>query len=82
MAMIFPDDKENVDKENITNLLTMTEEYAAPACVVEQARQKDWAGEYKRSIEDPEKFWGDYASTFEWSNAWSDVSQTDGVSHQ
>lgn len=46
--------------ENISNLLHMDEEYAAPAIVADNVLQKDWNAERERSFKDPEGFWADY----------------------
>jgi hypothetical protein len=43
--------------ENISNLLAMDEEYAAPRIVAGSAIQKDWLGECTRSQKNPEAFW-------------------------
>jgi len=43
--------------ENISNLLAMDEEYAAPPIVADNAIQKDWSGECARSQKNPEAFW-------------------------
>src|SRR5271165_720042 len=68
--------------ENISNLLNMDQEYAAPAIVANNVLQKDWLGECDRSLKDPEKFWADYASQFTWSQPWSKVLEWDGVHHK
>ena len=41
--------------------------------VIERTRCKDYDSMYKRSIEDPEKFWEDIASEFTWSKKWDKV---------
>ena len=68
--------------ENISNLLAMDEEYAAPRIVADNAIQKDWLGECARSQKNPEAFWAEYASRFVWSKPWSKVMEWDGVHHQ
>ncbi|MFY9645925.1 MAG: acetyl-coenzyme A synthetase N-terminal domain-containing protein [Terriglobales bacterium] len=68
--------------EDISNLLVMDQEYAAPAIVTRDILQKDWAGECARATKDPERFWGDYASTFSWSRKWDKVLEWDGVHHK
>jgi acetyl-CoA synthetase len=67
---------------NIDNLLAEEAEYAAPPIVAESARLRDWQAEYRRSIDDPDAFWGDYAHRFLWSREWSRVSEWDGVYHR
>ena len=71
-----------VNHSGISNLLAIEEEYAAPKCVADRCLQQDWAGERKRSIQDPEEFWGDYALHFRWSKPWTKVLQWDGVHHE
>jgi acetyl-CoA synthetase len=66
----------------IANLLTVDQEYLSPKCVVQQCLQQDWEGECRRSLRDPEKFWGDYATRFLWSKPWTKVFDWDGVHHQ
>ncbi len=68
--------------ENISNLLTMDQEYAAPAIVADNVLQKNWNEERERALEDPEKFWAEYARNFEWSQPWAKVLEWDGVRHQ
>ena len=68
--------------ENISNLLAMNEEYAAPQIVEDNTIQKDWLGECARSRKNPEAFWADYASRFSWSQPWSAVMEWDGIHHK
>src|SRR6201981_3685308 len=68
--------------ENISNLLTLDDEYPAPAIVARNAIQKDWQGECARSLKDPEGFWGTYADRFNWSRKWDQVLEWDGVHHK
>ena len=68
--------------ENISNLLTLDQEYSAPAIVADNVLQKNWSAECKRSLNDPEGFWADYAQRFEWLQPWSKVLEWDGVHHQ
>jgi acetyl-CoA synthetase len=68
--------------KTLSSLLASEGEYSPPAVVAAGARQKDYAEDYRRSIEDPAAFWGAYASRFEWSRAWDRVFDWDGVHHQ
>ena len=68
--------------ETVSSLLASDGEYAPPAVVTAGARQKDFPGEYRRSIEDPAAFWGAYARRFEWSRPWDRVLDWDGVHHR
>jgi acetyl-CoA synthetase len=66
----------------ISNLLAIDQEYPSPRCVAENCLQKDWSGECRRSLADPEQFWEDYALKFLWSKPWTKVLDWDGVHHQ
>jgi acetyl-CoA synthetase len=68
--------------QKISNLLTVDEEYPAPAIVAANCRQQRFAEDYQRSVQDPEAFWGDYAKNFVWSRPWEKVLDWDGVHHQ
>lgn len=68
--------------KGISNFLPTAEEYPAPKIVAANCHQQDFAGEYQRSISDPEGFWGDYARRFLWTHPWSKVMEFDGVHHQ
>ena len=68
--------------EGLSNLLTIDEEYASPAVVKSNARLKEFEAEYKRSISDPEKFWGEYAKNFVWTKPWTKVMEFDGAHHK
>ena len=67
---------------DISTLLAIDEEYPPPSIVTDNANQKNWEGEYRRSIEDPEAFWGAYAAHFEWSRPWHRILDWDGVHHR
>ena len=67
---------------DIQNLLAADEEYPPPKLVKAAALLADYPGEYKRSIDDPDAFWGDYASSFQWFRHWDRVSDFDGVHHR
>jgi acetyl-CoA synthetase len=67
---------------NISNLLSIEEEYPAPKIVVDQVQTKNWTAEYERSIKDPDGFWADEARKFTWSQPWSKVLDWDGVHHK
>ena len=68
--------------KTLSSFLASEGEYSPPAVVAARARQKDYAGEYRRSIEDPAAFWGAYARRFEWSRPWDRVLDWDGVHHR
>jgi acetyl-CoA synthetase len=68
--------------ENISNLLALDEEYAAPVIVARNTTQQDWLGECARARKDPDAFWGTYAERFSWSRKWDKVLKWDGVHHK
>jgi acetyl-CoA synthetase len=57
----------------IEQLLHAENELLPPRSLVENARLKDYAAEYKRSVEDPEAFWADAANELEWFRPWTKV---------
>ncbi|HZE23456.1 MAG TPA: acetyl-coenzyme A synthetase N-terminal domain-containing protein [Blattabacteriaceae bacterium] len=57
----------------IEQLLHADNELLPPKSLVENARLKDYAAEYKRSVEDPEAFWADAANELEWFRPWTKV---------
>jgi len=57
----------------IEQLLHSENELLPPKSLVENARLKDYAAEYKRSIEDPEAFWSAAANELEWFQPWTKV---------
>jgi acetyl-CoA synthetase len=67
---------------NITNLLAVDEEYGPPAIVARDCYLRDCVAEHRRSLEDPEKFWGEYAKNFVWTRPWDKVLDWDGIHHQ
>jgi acetyl-CoA synthetase len=52
----------------LTNKLNSTMSYAYQIKSLEQ-----YQSEYKKSVEDPEKFWGDIAANFYWRKKWESV---------
>jgi acetyl-CoA synthetase len=59
--------------EGIEQLLRAETELSAPALLVAQARLKDYAAEYRRSVEDTEGFWAEVARELEWFQPWQKV---------
>lgn len=57
----------------IEQLLKAENELLPPKSLVENARLKDYAAEYKRSVEEPEAFWADAAKELEWFQPWTKV---------
>jgi acetyl-CoA synthetase len=57
----------------IEQLLHAETELLPPKSLVENARLKDYEGEYRRSVEDPEAFWAAAARELEWFRPWTKV---------
>ena len=57
----------------IEQLLHTENELLPPKSLVENARLKDYAAEYKWSVEDPEAFWAAAANELEWFQPWTKV---------
>ncbi|HEY7404436.1 MAG TPA: acetate--CoA ligase [Candidatus Angelobacter sp.] len=57
----------------IEQLLRAEQELLPPKSLVENARLKDYAGEYRRSVEDPEGFWAEAAQELEWFQPWNKI---------
>ncbi len=57
----------------IEQLLRAEQEFLPPKSLKENARLKDYAGEYRRSVDDPEAFWTEAAKELEWFQPWSKV---------
>ncbi|MBV9609121.1 MAG: acetate--CoA ligase [Acidobacteria bacterium] len=68
--------------ENISNLLSVDEEYPSPAAVAQNCQLKDWKTEFRRSFEDPDGFWGEYAREFVWFRPWTKVREWNGAQHK
>ncbi len=60
-----------MSQERLENLLKVTDVINPPASLVAQANLQDYEGEYRRSIEDPEGFWGQIAAELHWFRPWS-----------
>ncbi len=67
---------------NISNLLSVEEEYPAPQIVVDQVQNKNWKADNERSLKDPEGFWEDEALKFTWTKPWTKVMEFDGIHHK
>ena len=63
----------SVQSEGIEQLLYAQTEFNPPASLVAQARLKDYAAEYRRSVEDAEGFWAGVAQELEWFQPWKKV---------
>jgi acetyl-CoA synthetase len=60
-------------ESGIEQLLQAATEFHPPKFLVEQARLSDYAAEYQRSVDDPEKFWSGIAQELEWFAPWQKV---------
>ena len=60
-----------LSEEHIRQLLQSQKELHAPEHVKRQARLQDYESEYKRSVEDPEKFWAEIAKELHWHEPWT-----------
>jgi acetyl-CoA synthetase len=60
-------------ESGIERLLRADTELAPPASLVANARLRDYAAEYKRSVEEPEAFWAEVAQELEWFAPWKKV---------
>jgi acetyl-CoA synthetase len=60
-------------ERGIEQLLRTEVELHPPAFLLEQACVKDYADEYKRSVEDPDAFWAGVAGELEWFQPWNKV---------
>jgi acetyl-CoA synthetase len=65
----------------IAHLLPVDEEYPAPGVVAAEALRQDFGGEYRRSLQDLDAFWGDQAHRFQWYREWERVLDWDGGAH-
>ncbi len=66
----------------LEQILQHEEVFRGPDWLIEQANLKDFDAEYKRSIEDPEGFWGDWAQRYEWFKPWDKVMEWDYPNHK
>src|SRR5882762_6565693 len=61
------------NESGIEQLLRSEVEFHPPKFLVDQARLRDYAAEYKRSVADPEAFWDEIARELEWFAPWRKV---------
>ena len=59
--------------QGIEQLLQSQHEIHPPASLVARARLRDYPAEYKQSVEEPDRFWGDVARELEWFQPWQKV---------
>ncbi|QGG47146.1 acetate--CoA ligase [Heliorestis convoluta] len=68
--------------QSLDNLLQMNELYQAPEEVAKRAFLQNFDEVYKRSIEDPEGFWGEVAQELSWFKPWEKVRDWQCPNHQ
>ena len=67
-------------KQNITKLMTEDRKFPVPDSFREKAHissMEQYDEMYKRSIEDPDGFWGEMAETLDWFEKWDTVQSFD-----
>ena len=62
-----------VQQGHIDHLLQESGEIQPPSSLIDQVYLKDFDNAYRRSIEDPDGFWGEVASELDWFKPWSRV---------
>jgi acetyl-CoA synthetase len=67
---------------NLEHILQKTESFRAPEALRAQASLQDVAAEHRRSMEDPDRFWSEWASRFDWFSPWQRVSERDFPEHR
>lgn len=68
------------EQKTITSMSQENRTFPPPASFVERAyikSRKQYEEMYKRSVEDPEGFWGEIASQFHWFKKWEKVNEED-----
>ncbi len=65
-------------------LCSSSEEQAIwpPRPLVQNANLQDYLAEYRRSLEDPEAFWGEWAQRFHWFSPWKQVRELNLPHHR
>ena len=69
-------------QEQLDNLLEVTESIQPPQAAIANANLSDYETQYRRSVEDPERYWADVAAEFDWYKTWDKVFQWDYPSFQ
>jgi acetyl-CoA synthetase len=70
------------EKKTITSMSLEDRVFPVPAAIREKAwikSKEEYKKMWEQSIKDPEKFWGDIASTFWWEKKWDKVYNSDFV---
>ena len=60
-------------QEHVESMLKVEEVFEPSKEVIERAWVKDYEKVYKKSVENPESFWGEIASELEWFKPWEKV---------
>ncbi len=66
----------------VEKILKQEERYWAPEHLRKAANLKDFREEYRRSLEDPEGFWGDWARRFHWAEPFQRVLEWNPPEHR
>ena len=66
-----------VPQEQLDHLLQVTESIQPPQAAIANANLGDYENQYLRSVEEPESYWADVASEFDWYKTWDKVFQWD-----
>jgi acetyl-CoA synthetase len=67
---------------SLEHILQQTETFHAPAALRAQANLRDVEEERRRSLEDPDRFWGEWAQRFDWFAPWDQVLHWDFPEHR
>jgi acetyl-CoA synthetase len=67
---------------NLEHILHQTESFRAPESLRSRASLRDPLDEHRRSLDDPERFWGDWARRFEWFSPWNQVLEQEFPDHR
>jgi len=67
---------------HLEQILQYDDQFVAPAALIAGANLRDFVAEYRRSIADPEAFWGEWARRFVWHRPWTQVMQWEYPNHQ
>jgi len=68
------------DKKSISSMMEETRRFEPPAAFSEKAHiksRKQYEEMHKKSVTDPEGFWGEYAEELHWFKKWDKVVETD-----
>jgi acetyl-CoA synthetase len=67
---------------SLEHILQQSGSFLAPEDLRAQASLPDVAEEHRRSLADPDRFWGDWAGRFDWFSPWGQVLDHDFPQHR